>query len=56
MAIAPYDNPKYVVAVTIERGGFGADSAAPVAQQILNQLLHVDPDKIDTVSGTGAVE
>ena len=29
IALAPYDDPKYVVAVTIERGGFGADSAAP---------------------------
>jgi penicillin-binding protein 2 len=45
MALAPYDNPKYVVAVTVERGGFGADSAAPVAKGILDQLLHVDPDK-----------
>ncbi len=33
VALAPYDNPKYVVAVTVERGGFGADTAAPVAQQ-----------------------
>jgi penicillin-binding protein 2 len=45
MALAPYDNPKYVVAVTVERGGFGADSAAPVAKGILDQLLHVDPNK-----------
>jgi penicillin-binding protein 2 len=57
IALAPYDNPKYVVAVTVERGGFGADTAAPVAQGILNQLLHVDPSKIDTVeSASGPVE
>ena len=35
----PYADPKYVVAVTIERGGFGVDTAAPAARQILNQLL-----------------
>jgi cell division protein FtsI (penicillin-binding protein 3) len=45
MAVAPYDNPKYVVAVTIERGGFGADTAAPVAKQILDQLLKVPAGK-----------
>ena len=48
MALAPYDNPKYVVAVTIERGGFGADTAAPVAKSILDQLLRRrSDDKID---------
>ena len=47
MALAPYDNPKYVVAVTVERGGFGADTAAPVAKGILDQLLHVDPTAKD---------
>jgi penicillin-binding protein 2 len=46
MALAPYDNPKYVVAVTVEGGGFGADSAAPVAKGILNQLFHVPSDKV----------
>jgi penicillin-binding protein 2 len=56
VAVAPYENPKYVVAVTVERGGFGADTAAPVAQSILNELLDVDPSKIDTVEGTGVVE
>jgi penicillin-binding protein 2 len=35
VAVAPYPNPKIVVAATIEQGGFGADSAAPVTQQIL---------------------
>ncbi len=56
VALAPYDNPKYVVAVTVERGGFGADSAAPVAQSILNVLLNVDPEKIKSVEGTGVIE
>ena len=36
VVLAPYPNPKVVVAVTIEQGGFGADAAAPAARQILN--------------------
>ena len=39
LALAPYPNPRYVVAVTVEQGGFGAESAAPAARQILAKLL-----------------
>lgn len=35
VVLAPYPNPQIAVAVTIEQGGFGVESAAPVAQQIL---------------------
>jgi penicillin-binding protein 2 len=35
MVLAPYPDPKIVTAVTIEEGGFGAESAAPAALQIL---------------------
>ena len=57
IAVAPYNNPKYVVAVTIEGGGFGADSAAPATQKILNELLNVNEAKIESVSSAaGAVE
>lgn len=34
--LAPYPDPKVAVAVTVERGGFGADTAAPVALQVLS--------------------
>jgi len=44
VALAPYDNPRYVVAVTIEGGGFGAEAAAPAARQILGSLFDVDQD------------
>jgi penicillin-binding protein 2 len=33
--LAPYPNPRIVTVVTIEEGGFGAESAAPAAKQIL---------------------
>jgi penicillin-binding protein 2 len=36
VVLAPYPNPKIVVAATIEQGGFGVDEAAPAAQEILN--------------------
>ncbi len=35
IVLAPYPDPKIVTAVTIEEGGFGAESAAPAALQIL---------------------
>jgi penicillin-binding protein 2 len=55
VALAPYDDPKYVVAVTIEEGGFGADRAAPAASQILTELLRVNEKKIDQVSSGAEV-
>jgi penicillin-binding protein 2 len=36
VALAPYPNPEIAVAATIEQGGFGVDSAAPVVKQILS--------------------
>jgi penicillin-binding protein 2 len=39
MALAPADDPQIVVAVTLERGGFGVDSAAPVAARILENYF-----------------
>jgi penicillin-binding protein 2 len=44
VALAPYPNPRYVVAATIERGGFGAETAAPAVRQILTALLDVEDD------------
>jgi penicillin-binding protein 2 len=38
--MAPYPNPRVVVTVTVERGGFGVESAAPIAEQILSQYFH----------------
>jgi penicillin-binding protein 2 len=41
VVMAPYPNPRYVVAVTSEAGGFGADTAAPAACKVLTTLLNV---------------
>ena len=53
VALAPYPDPKYVVAVTIERGGFGADSAAPAAAQIVAELLGTKAAGAATAPPTG---
>jgi penicillin-binding protein 2 len=39
--LAPCPNPKYVIAVTDEQGGFGAQTAAPDARRILAALLGI---------------
>jgi penicillin-binding protein 2 len=41
VVMAPYPHPKVVVAVTIERGGFGAEAAAPAARRILSEYFNV---------------
>jgi penicillin-binding protein 2 len=39
IVLAPANNPQIVVAVTIERGGFGVETAAPVAARMLEQYF-----------------
>jgi penicillin-binding protein 2 len=51
VALGPWPSPKYVVAVTDEAGGFGAETAAPMARRILAALFHVKEDKL--VAGGG---
>jgi penicillin-binding protein 2 len=51
VALAPWPDPKYVVAVTDEAGGFGADTAAPMARRILAAIFNVDEQQL--VEGGG---
>jgi penicillin-binding protein 2 len=51
MALAPYPNPKIVVATTIEQGGFGVQAAAPVARQILTAYYDEHPDEAKAAGG-----
>jgi penicillin-binding protein 2 len=39
--IAPYRDARIVVAVTVEHGGFGVESAAPIARAILERYFHL---------------
>jgi penicillin-binding protein 2 len=45
ISLAPYPNPNIVTVVTIEQGGFGAESAAPANKQILEAYFHHDLEK-----------
>jgi penicillin-binding protein 2 len=53
IVLAPAKNPQIVVAVTLERGGFGADTAAPVAARILEHYfkLPITPPASSTTAG-----
>jgi penicillin-binding protein 2 len=57
-AMAPYPDPDIVVVATIERGGFGAEAAAPAVRDILTDYFDIKPEKIEPISdttGTGTV-
>jgi penicillin-binding protein 2 len=53
VVLAPARNPQIVVAVTLERGGFGVDTAAPVAARILEHYFHLP---ITPTAGTGKTQ
>ena len=42
---APYDAPRYTVAVVVEHGNAGADAAAPLARDIMRDTLTRDPSR-----------
>ena len=42
VCFAPVENPQIAIAVAVEEGGFGADTAAPIARRMLAQYLHAD--------------
>ena len=39
MAYAPADHPKIALAILVENGGFGAQSAAPIARLLFDYAL-----------------
>jgi penicillin-binding protein 2 len=43
VCFAPYDSPRYAVAVVVEHGNAGADVAAPLARDIMTDALLRDP-------------
>jgi penicillin-binding protein 2 len=50
VALAPADDPEIVVALTVERGGFGADTAAPAVFEILSEYFDVKAEDVEQVS------
>ena len=53
--LAPYPNPRIVTIVTVEEGGFGAESAAPAALQILEAYFGKHASSV-AATGTGLAE
>jgi penicillin-binding protein 2 len=45
-AMAPANNPKYVVVVMVEQGGHGGTTAAPVARRILQGLFNLNTGSV----------
>ena len=39
VSYAPYDNPRYAIAVVVEHGGGGSSTAAPIASAVMRKLL-----------------
>jgi penicillin-binding protein 2 len=44
---APFDNPKYVVAVMVQGGEHGGSVACPIATRIIQRALEMDESKFD---------
>lgn len=42
IAYGPYEDPRIVVVVIVEQGGFGASSAAPIARKIMESAFNIN--------------
>ncbi len=43
VAYAPYDAPRYALALVVEHGNAGAATAGPIAREIMTDVLNRDP-------------
>jgi penicillin-binding protein 2 len=53
IAYAPVENPRYAVCVVVEHGGGGSRAAAPVAKDIMLQLLAREPARAQAFRSGG---
>ncbi|MDQ2631727.1 MAG: penicillin-binding protein 2 [Actinomycetota bacterium] len=51
-ALSPYPDPRIVTIATVEEGGFGAESAAPVVLQILESIYDEQASEVSSAGGT----
>ena len=51
VCFAPYDAPRYAIAVVVEHGNAGADIAAPLARDIMRDTLLRDPARRQVAPG-----
>ena len=45
VAYAPEDSPRYALSVIVEHGGGGSAVAAPIARDIMTEVLRLDPSR-----------
>jgi penicillin-binding protein 2 len=50
-ALSPYPNPRIVTIATVEEGGFGAESAAPVVLDILEAIYKKRASEVSSAGG-----
>lgn len=50
-ALSPYPNPRIVTIATVEEGGFGAESAAPVVLDILEAIYRKHASAVSSAGG-----
>ena len=55
MAYGPFGNPNIVVAVIVEQGGFGSQSAVPIGKKILEAAFDI-PDPEDVAAQEAAAK
>jgi len=53
VAFAPFESPRYAVAVMVEHGGSGGKAAAPKAREIFKALQKMEQRAPTTVVGVG---
>ena len=53
VAFAPYDSPRYAVAVLVEHGGFGGEAAAPKAREVMKTILMKDSEMVARMTERG---
>jgi len=45
-AFAPFENPRYALAVVIEHGGSGSSGAAPLAKPLIKKLIDKNEERM----------
>ena len=48
VAYAPYEDPRIVISVIVEQGGFGTSSAVPIARKILEAAFNINQPVTET--------
>ncbi len=50
---APVEAPRYAVSVVVEHGGGGSTAAAPIARDVLEEMLRIEGQAVSDAGGDG---